>query len=272
MGVGQTFQRMVGYVTKDRGQPHHQFFSHNVTDEEIALGQAEWEALKLHYMDGKIALNKANLFARAHTFFTNNITPETATFSQTLAKMMNTRKYMFAATLLMNSGGQMRAVAAEAYWELISGGDDVLCSSELVESIIYMPAFVHPRPPLSTPCYPVQRPAVRVPLAEFEALDGSGDEPAPAAAGGSGLRPRTPVADVDSDDELESTPRTRRRWEVIQDTIRASRARGRAGSIFIDEQAEASGDDAGDDAGDAGDFDDDFIDDRDEDDLSVTSN
>ena len=65
---------------------HHQFFSHNVTDEEIALDQAEWEALKLHYVDGKIALNKTNLFARAHTFFTNNITPETATFSQTLAR------------------------------------------------------------------------------------------------------------------------------------------------------------------------------------------
>ena len=278
MGVGQTFIRMLGYVTKDRGQPHHAFLSHGVSDDDIAIGQAEWESLKLHYMDGKVALNKTNLFARAHTFYNNHVSPDVTSFSETIAKMLNTRKYMITASLLMNSNGQMRCDSAENYWSLISGADDVVCSAELVESLLYLPLFAPRRPPLSQPPVVLSRPAVRVPLADYEPLDGSGAEPpspapapapAPAAAGGSGRPPPVPIDAGDSDDGLESTPRAKRPcYKVIQETI--SRAR-RTGALFIADEAAAS--DAGDeDVADEMDaFDAAFIDDRDEDDLSVAS-
>ena len=69
--VGQTFVRMVGYCMKDQGLPHFVMANKNVTAEEIERGIAEHTSLKLNYMDGFIALNRSNLFQRAHTFWSN---------------------------------------------------------------------------------------------------------------------------------------------------------------------------------------------------------
>lgn len=140
LGPGQTEIRMAGYCTKDNGQPHHVADVEGFTDEEIALGKAEHESLKLCYMDGHIPLNKSNLFQRCHAFVANHpelfVEPDNISLCEILAFMLNTGKYMFSSTMLMNSNGQMRHTAAETYWAIINGHK---ASNFDVMSILYLP-------------------------------------------------------------------------------------------------------------------------------------
>lgn len=39
---GQTYTRMLGYVQKDKGQPHFKYVRHNVTDAELTEGKPQF--------------------------------------------------------------------------------------------------------------------------------------------------------------------------------------------------------------------------------------
>ena len=64
-GSTQTKQRMTGYVRKDRNLATFNNRSKGVTQEMIDAGIAEHASLKMSPMDGKIIVNKANLFNKA---------------------------------------------------------------------------------------------------------------------------------------------------------------------------------------------------------------
>ena len=135
--TGQTLNRMIGYVRKDRTLVHFNNRNKGITEEhEIAEGIAEHESLSLSYVDGKALLTKANLFLKAWQFCMNYISPDVVSFSTVLAKMLNTKKYALAASLLMNSNGQMRRSAAEVYWLLVLGRE---ITEYEVRHIIYLP-------------------------------------------------------------------------------------------------------------------------------------
>ena len=135
--TGQTLNRMIGYVRKDRTLVHFNNRNKGITEEhEIAEGIAEHESLSLSYVDGKALLTKANLFLKAWQFYMNYISPDVVSFSTVLAKMLNTKKYALAASLLMNSNGQMRRSAAEVYWQLVLGKE---ITEYEVRHIIFLP-------------------------------------------------------------------------------------------------------------------------------------
>ena len=64
-GATQTKQRMTGYVRKDRNLASFRNRCKNVSQEMIDAGIAEHASLKLNPNDGKIMLNKSNLFQKA---------------------------------------------------------------------------------------------------------------------------------------------------------------------------------------------------------------
>jgi hypothetical protein len=108
-----------------------------VTAEEIERGIAEHTTLKLNFMDDKLALNKSNLFQRGHTFWNNQLMADPdVEFSEVIAEMCNSKKYMITPTLIMNSQGQMRIGAAEAYWGIVKGAK---CTKWDIKHILYMP-------------------------------------------------------------------------------------------------------------------------------------
>lgn len=84
-------------------------------------------------MDDKIILNKSNLFKSAYAYTAH--LPGALSFCEVLAEMINSGKYMFTASLLMNSSGQMRRDAAEAYWRMINGDK---ADATDVENIMYV--------------------------------------------------------------------------------------------------------------------------------------
>ena len=84
-------------------------------------GIEEHKSLKMCYTDGKIMINKQNLFSKAWMYWMNNKSPATMTFAQVMTGLLNDGNQMLSATLLMNSQGQMRRPAAEVYWNLLMG-------------------------------------------------------------------------------------------------------------------------------------------------------
>jgi len=136
--AGQTFERMLGYCAKDEGMPHFRSHSKDVTRQEIDRGKEEYGSMKLSYLDNKIMLTKSNLFNKMHSYYTNNIAPRQVAFPEVLAEMINSNKYIFAATVLMSAFGQMREDSAEAYWSIIMGQK---ATKEAMKSIIYVPQF-----------------------------------------------------------------------------------------------------------------------------------
>ena len=108
--------------------------------------------------------------------------PEVA-FADVLSAMLNSKKYMLTSTLLMNTNGQMRPEAAEAYWAIVTGAKVTKFD---IMKIIYMPTtgfnpFRNVTPGMSGDSARDETPAraqVRTELGEFESLlDDSGEEP-----------------------------------------------------------------------------------------------
>jgi hypothetical protein len=59
---------MVGYVTKDAGQPHHTLRSHNLTPQELSIGKREHAALLTSIDDDKKVLTTKNLVNECYRF------------------------------------------------------------------------------------------------------------------------------------------------------------------------------------------------------------
>ena len=70
--AGQTWVYMLGYIQKDQGMPHYSNLSHNVSQEELQEGRKSYEDVRVDYIDGRIALNKANLLKHMYTFWTRS--------------------------------------------------------------------------------------------------------------------------------------------------------------------------------------------------------
>ena len=133
MAVGQTFQRLLGYVHKDEGKSHFQNTTFgDISRADIDAGKQEWQSLKIDYMDGKIALTKMNIFARLHAFVEMDA-EDRGSFCETVAKAVNSGKYMISANMFCTMGGQMRAESADAYWRIINGET---CTAAMVQNIL----------------------------------------------------------------------------------------------------------------------------------------
>ena len=136
---GQTFQRMVGYVNKDRLLTHFRRRSKGVSEELRAAGIEELTQLRLSFLDDKIVLNKANLLIKAHNFHGNEYPDDKdISLTQVLADMHNNKKYIIAPTVLMSANGQMRRDAAETYWSLLINPAIPATSSDM-SKILYIP-------------------------------------------------------------------------------------------------------------------------------------
>ena len=73
------------------------------------------------YMHGKIRLDKANLFKRAHAYHQREQLGDDWSLSQVLVRMLNSHKYVLAPSMVRSNAGEVRGEAAEAYFRLARG-------------------------------------------------------------------------------------------------------------------------------------------------------
>ena len=66
--VGQTWELMLGYCTKDVGKPHYDCVNKNCTEAQINRGATMLAVAKLSYEDDKTLLNRGNMFKLAYAF------------------------------------------------------------------------------------------------------------------------------------------------------------------------------------------------------------
>jgi len=93
--------------------------------------------VKLDFCDDKIMLNKSNLFQRVFAFLQRHFPNDKKRLSEVICLMLNSNKYMIAATLFMNGQGQMQQDAAEAYVNILQG---MKCTEIDVVNMIYHPS------------------------------------------------------------------------------------------------------------------------------------
>lgn len=93
---GQTFQAMIGYVTKDTGQPHYQIRLHNVTAEEVSNGRQVHNSLITSYDSTKKIITGRNLLAETFRFSQRCLAPIIAPPEYVLLYMMQSAQYILA--------------------------------------------------------------------------------------------------------------------------------------------------------------------------------
>ena len=246
LGVGQTFERMLGYCAKDRGLGHHQELLFGVTEDEILRGIEEHRPLKLNFPHGRIVLGKAQLFERVFTYHTNNPDGTDPSFAKVISRMITSQRYMMSANLFMNNAGQMRAESAETYWRTIKDGK---ATAEDVAKILYLPEYYNKNKRYyesATPC--TERIVIpRPPVAMFPT-----DDYVPLEAGAGDAAPVLPPISMPAasqadpillgDDETDRLPgAVLTGYERIQRTLRTQRRRA-LGNAFVGGDEERSED------------------------------
>ena len=143
----QTWMMMLGYVHKDKSQPHFKIALHNVDETEIAKGIAEWQSARMSYEDDKIMITKANMFHRLAAWRLNGNPESDNDFLHDMTDMLNSKKYMIA-TGFVTCSGAMRYSAARAMYKLIKG----IHPMELQDTmdLLFAPQF-SPRPGAAVP-------------------------------------------------------------------------------------------------------------------------
>jgi hypothetical protein len=288
LGVGQTFQRMLGYVHKDRALPHFRNVGFGVTESEIEAGIEEHASIKLNPLDDKIMLNKTNLFLRAYAWMHGNPGHEEESFATVISTMLSPHdgkptKYAVSPSLFMNHSGQMREEAAETYFKTLAD-NNMKVTPEMVCDMLYSPNFnknktIHDAANRVAPVHgPTIVPGRVSPMpseASYVSLRSLPQAPATAPrAGPSGVRRQAVPDDSDSDDSLDkyaiTTPyeRIKRLCVDRRDDMERARARRRVISPLISEDEDEEEEPPVDEPTAA---DEEFLDDRDEDDLSSVS-
>ena len=135
---------MLGYVHKDQGQPHFRVALHNIDNQEIVKGIAEWQAMKLSYEDDKIMITKANLFHRLSTYRLNTAPESDNNFLTDMTTLLNTNKYM-VSTQFITTSGNIRLKSAEAMYKLVKGVQPL--TSQDVTDLFFAPPFVQNKRP-----------------------------------------------------------------------------------------------------------------------------
>lgn len=67
-GKEQIFSAMIGYVTKDQGQPSYHILAHNVSAQELTYARREQVAKLSSFDDNKKILNLRNIFNESFRF------------------------------------------------------------------------------------------------------------------------------------------------------------------------------------------------------------
>ncbi|BDA51433.1 hypothetical protein COCOBI_18-3110 [Coccomyxa sp. Obi] len=114
--AGQNLTYMLGYIQKDHGMPHYRLEAHNVSNDELPEGRKSYDDVRVDYVDGRIAINKANLNKHMYTFWTRDVAP-------VIKYMLRSGAYMPTAIWCMSPQGKgMVPSKLQAMWELVTGG------------------------------------------------------------------------------------------------------------------------------------------------------
>jgi hypothetical protein len=103
---GQTWDYMLGYVQKDTGTAHYRMLKHNVSDEDLERGRIAYAGVRNDPTDGRITINKGNVFKLAVRFWKTHLTPLQVPLDHVLKYMMQSDMYIPSAQWLMAAYGK----------------------------------------------------------------------------------------------------------------------------------------------------------------------
>jgi hypothetical protein len=114
-----TWHGMVGYVRKDRNQPHCRGFTLGISEDELHLADMEYEKLGAGPLKGRTQISPHNLMGRAANFwhFQYRGDRNRSTLPSILLAMVRSGRYHPSGSWVMASGGRgMSYARGESLW------------------------------------------------------------------------------------------------------------------------------------------------------------
>jgi hypothetical protein len=139
-----TFPGMIGYCSKDHGQPHFDEFAFQVTQEELDLAPLEYATYGGPEQKRKVILRHDTIFSRAEHWqrFFPGPTGVRESFTGTITRMVRSgRFYLDSKFVTPYSGFGMDPVKANALWQVYK--DPAGAQSHNISAILYTAPVAH---------------------------------------------------------------------------------------------------------------------------------
>jgi hypothetical protein len=132
----QTFNGMVGYITKDQGLAHYQIRVHNITAQDLTNGRREHETLLTSYDDAKKVIHTRNLFNECYRFNMRCMYPAIVPIQYALLYMLQSGSYILTPDFISNYK-KIDLSEAEILWNIVH--DPSSATIDAVMKLIFDP-------------------------------------------------------------------------------------------------------------------------------------
>lgn len=113
----QDFTAMLGYITKDEGQPHYQLRTHNITRVELDSGRREHAAMLTSFDDEKKIINIKNFFNECFKFNKRCLFPCIVPIDYVVMYMIQSGNYILTPDFI-SQYRKFDLEDASALWEM----------------------------------------------------------------------------------------------------------------------------------------------------------
>jgi hypothetical protein len=118
LSTGQTIPAMIGYITKDQGEPHYQIRTHNITAQQLTNGRRDHECLLTSFDDNKKILNMKNMFNECFRFSQRCLSPAIVLIQYVLLYMIQSGNYIFSPDFI-STFKKIDISEADVLWDMV---------------------------------------------------------------------------------------------------------------------------------------------------------
>ncbi len=116
--VNQTVQAMIGYITKDQGQPHYQLRTHHISPSELDAGRREHMAMLSSFDDSKKIVNIKNFFNECYKFNRRCMFPCVVPIDYCITYMIQSGNYILTPDFI-SMYRKFDFTEAQLLWDMI---------------------------------------------------------------------------------------------------------------------------------------------------------
>lgn len=135
----QSFQSMLGYVTKDSGREHYQIRTHNVTRQDLAFGRRDHDALLTSFDDSKKIINLKNMFNESYKFNMRCMHPAVVPIQYAILYMLQSGSYILSPDFI-SIHKKIDLTEANILWKMVHKPAQVVLS-ELMQILFNLLSY-----------------------------------------------------------------------------------------------------------------------------------
>jgi hypothetical protein len=140
----QTFALMIGYISKDEGQPHFQTRLFRISNQEIQAGRLEHSSMQATFDEDRKVINMKNFFSECFKFNKRSFSPLVVSIDFCLAYMIQSQQYCLTPDFI-SCYRKIDLNEANTLWDMLHQPENATVAK--VRSIIFDPRTYDSRRP-----------------------------------------------------------------------------------------------------------------------------